>query len=153
MKKDSLIQCSIIINKPKQEVFNYVKSLMNQEKFSKWVMTDPNMRKNFKGTDGTVGFCYAWDGNKKAGKGEQEIIALKEGEYVDIEVRFEKPFKAVGKTPFALESVSENQTKVTWGMSMTQKYPLNFMSGILVPALKKDIDTSLTNLKTILEKN
>lgn len=40
-------------------------------------MTDPNMRKNFKGTDGTVGFCYAWDGNKKAGKGEQEIIALK----------------------------------------------------------------------------
>jgi len=52
-----------------------------------------------------------------------------------------------------LESVSENQTKVTWGMSMTQKYPLNFMSGILVPALKKDIDTSLTNLKTILEKN
>jgi len=77
MKKDSLIQCSIIINKPKQEVFNYVKSLMNQEKFSKWVMTDPNMRKNFKGTDGTVGFCYAWDGNKKAGKGEQEIIALK----------------------------------------------------------------------------
>lgn len=63
MKKDSLIQRSIIINKPKQEIFNYVKSLMNQENFSKWVMTDPDMKKSFKGTDGTVGFCYAWDGN------------------------------------------------------------------------------------------
>jgi len=67
-------------------------------------------------------------------------------------VRFEKPFKAVGKTPFAFESVSDNQTKLTWGMSMTQKYPLNFMSAIMEPALKKDIDISLNNLKTILEK-
>lgn len=54
---------------------------------------DPNMKKDFRGTDGTVGFVYAWDGNKKAGKGEQEIKKITEGERVDVEVRFEKPLK------------------------------------------------------------
>ena len=36
-------------------------------------MVDPNMKKEFKGTDGTTGFIYGWNGNKKAGEGEQEI--------------------------------------------------------------------------------
>lgn len=153
IKKEANIQRSIVIDRPKQDVFDYVKIMLNQEKFSKWVMTDPNKKTSSKGTDGTLGFCYAWEGNKQAGKGEQEIVALKEGELVDIEVRFEKPFKAVGKTPFKLESVSTNQTRVIWGMSMMQKYPMNFMGAIMAPALKRDVDTSLNNLKVILEKN
>src|SRR6478752_6319146 len=82
------IQKEIIINKPKQEVFNYIKYLKNQDNFSKWVMTDPNMKKTYTGDDGTVGFVYAWDGNKQAGKGEQEIIKIAEGERLDVEVRF-----------------------------------------------------------------
>ena len=74
VSNDYNITRSIIINKPQQEVFDYIKLLKNQEKFSKWVMTDPNMKTTFTGTDGTVGCIYAWDSeNKQAGKGEQEI--------------------------------------------------------------------------------
>ena len=37
-------------------------------------MMDRNVKKSFKGTDGTVGFVAAWDSdNKKVGKGEQEV--------------------------------------------------------------------------------
>ena len=68
IKKEYSIQREITINKPQQEVFNYVKYLKNQDNYSKWVMTDPAMKKDFRGTDGTVGFVYAWDSkNKNAG--------------------------------------------------------------------------------------
>ncbi len=63
VKKEYTIEREITINKPKTEVFNYVKHLKNQDNYSKWVMQDPGMKKEFRGTDGTVGFVYAWDSN------------------------------------------------------------------------------------------
>lgn len=152
VKKEYAVQREITINKPKAEVFNYVKYLKNQDNYSKWVRMDPNMKKDFRGTDGTVGFVYAWEGNKKAGKGEQEIKKIMEGERVDVEVRFEKPFAGIAATPITTEAVSQNQTKVKWGMNGKSKYPLNFMNLFMDNMLGKDLETSLTTLKTILEK-
>jgi uncharacterized protein YndB with AHSA1/START domain len=142
----------IVINKPRQDVFNYIKFLKNQEKYSKWVMMDPNMKKEYRGTDGTVGFVYAWNGNNQAGEGEQEIKSIQEGEKLDLEIRFKRPFAGVAKTPFITEAVSANQTKVIWGMSGRSKYPLNFTNLFIDNMLGKDIDISLRNLKAILEK-
>ena len=74
IKKDYAIEREITISKPKQEVFSYVKLLKNQDNYSKWAMLDPKAKKQYKGTDGTVGFVYAWDSdNNKVGKGEEEI--------------------------------------------------------------------------------
>ena len=95
----------IKIGKPLQEVFNFLRYLRNQEHFSKWVMMDPNMKKEFRGTDGSIGFVYAWDGNKEAGKGEQELKGISEGERIDVEVRFIKPFQGIAKTPFTTKSL------------------------------------------------
>ena len=115
-------------------------------------MTDPGMKKDFRGTDGTEGFVYAWDSkSKNAGKGEQEITKITEGERVDIEVRFEKPFEGIATTPIVTEALSENQTKVKWGMKGKSNYPMNFMNLFMDNMLGKDIETSLTNLKRILE--
>jgi Polyketide cyclase / dehydrase and lipid transport len=152
IKKEYTIEQEIIINRPKQEVFNYIKLLKNQDYYSKWVMTDPGMKKDFKGTDGTVGFVYAWNGNKQAGEGEQEITKLIDGDSIDIEVRFIRPFKAIAKTPFITEAVPGNQTKVKWGMTGKSPYPLNFMNLFIPNMLSKDLATSLNNLKNILEK-
>ncbi len=152
-RKGYSLQRSITIDKPVAPVFDYLRHIKHQDKFSKWVMTDPGMKREFKGTDGTVGFIYAWDGNKQAGKGEQEIKALIEGKHIDLEVRFEKPFVAVAKTPFSLEAISANQTKVTWGMTSSMNYPMNIMLLIMnmEKMLGKDMDISLGNLKRILE--
>ncbi|SFE96477.1 Polyketide cyclase / dehydrase and lipid transport [Chitinophaga sp. CF118] len=152
IKKKYTIEREIVINKPKQEVFNYIRMLKNQDYFSKWVMTDPNMKKEFKGTDGTVGFVYAWEGNKQAGKGEQEITKIMEGERLDVEVRFKKPFEAIAQTPFTTSAVTENQTKLTWGMSSEMKYPMNIMCLFTDNMLGKDLELSLANLKNILER-
>ena len=150
--KDYSIKRSIVINKPAHEVFDYVKHLRNQEKFSKWVMLDPQMKKDCRGSDGTVGFVYAWDGNQQAGKGEQEITGLKEGEMVDIVIRFVRPFKSTARTPFTLERVTQNQTKVTWGMEGTSKFPLNLINVLMAGTLGRDVQASLGMLKNNLEQ-
>ncbi len=95
IRKDYRIEREIIINKPKPIVFDYLKYLKNQDYYSTWVMMDPQMKKTFTGTDGTVGFIYAGDANKKAGKGAQVITNIVEGEKINVEVRFIKPMEGV----------------------------------------------------------
>lgn len=146
------VQREVVINAPKQQVFDYVRHLKNQDNYSVWVRTDPNMKKDFRGTDGTVGFVYAWNGNDEAGAGEQEIKNIVERERVDVEVRFERPMEGIAQAPITTETVSENQTKVTWGMKGKSAYPMNFVNIFIDGMLGKDIETSLAMLKGNLEK-
>jgi uncharacterized protein YndB with AHSA1/START domain len=143
----------IIIDRPVAEVFSYIRFLKNQEAFSKWVQTDPNKKTDLRGTDGTVGCVYAWEGNKQAGKGEQEITEIEENERINIEVRFIRPFEAIANTPFVVKAMSSDQTNVKWGMTSSMKYPMNamllFMS--MEKMLGKDLEISLASLKKILE--
>lgn len=153
MKKEYNVQSEIIINAPREKVFDYLKQLKNQDNFNKWVMVDPNMKREFKGTDGTVGFIYAWKGNKKASEGEQEIKALEEGKRIATEIRFTGSFMAVAYADYTLQTVEDNQTKVRWSNASTLKYPMNVMIPMVEKMLPKDMNVSLLNLKTILETN
>jgi hypothetical protein len=153
VKKEYTVQREITINKPKNEVFDYVKHLRNQDNYSKWVRMDPNMKKDFRGNDGTVGFVYAWDGNDNAGKGEQEIKNIIEGERVDVEIRFKKPMEGLAYAPIITEDVAPNRTKVKWGMQGKSPYPLNFMNLFMDGMLGKDLEISLNTLKGVLEKS
>ncbi len=110
------------------------------------------MKKDFRGTDGTVGFVYAWDGNKRAGKGEQEIKKVVEGERLDSEVRFEKPFEGIAQIRIIIEETVENKTKVSWAMKGTNKFPMNITNLFLNKLLGKDLEISLKALKATLEK-
>ena len=81
VKKAYVIERKVTINRPKEVVFDYIKYIGNSEKYSKWVMADPNSRRQRIGADGTVGFIYKWDSDRKdVGKGEQEIVKIVEGE-------------------------------------------------------------------------
>ena len=100
IKKDYAVEREITINKPKQEVFDYIKYLKNQDHYSKWAMMDPDMKKTYRGTDATVGFVSAWESDKKdVGTGEQEIKKITEGERLDFELRFIKPFESTVDIP------------------------------------------------------
>ncbi len=155
VKKEYTVEREIVINKPKQEVFNYVKFVKNQDNFSVWNQADPDMKKDYSGNDGTVGFIYAWDSNNKdVGKGEQEIKGITEGERVDFELRFKKPMEMTSLAYMTTEGISENQTKVKWGFLGKMPYPMNIM--ILFMDMDKllgpDLQTGLENLKAVLEK-
>ncbi|HEY1040140.1 MAG TPA: SRPBCC family protein [Bacteroidia bacterium] len=152
MKKEYHVERSVIINAPKQKVFDYIKLLGNQDHFNKWVMADPDMKKDFRGTDGTKGFIYAWNGNKQAGEGEYEITDIIEGERVSTEIRFVRPMASKAYGDMITESVAADKTKVTWSNTGGLKYPMNLMSSMIGKMLSKDMDTSLNMLKNILEK-
>jgi hypothetical protein len=155
VKKDYAIERTITINKPKLLVFDYIKFLKNQDNYSKWAMTDPNMKKAYTGTDGTVGFISAWEStDKNVGKGEQEIVKIVEGERMDVKLRFKVPFEAQDDAYFITEALSENQTKVRWGFKGAFPYPFNFMSLFfdMDKEVGKDLEVGLNNLKKVLEK-
>lgn len=152
VSKEYAVEQEITIDKPKQQVFGYVKVLKNEDNYNVWLMADPNAKKELKGTDGTVGCIYAWNGNDQLGAGEQEIKAIVEGEKMNTELRFIRPFEGVATTYISTEAVSENQTKVKWGMSGTNPYPFNFMNLFMNASLGADMAKSLTMLKANLEK-
>ena len=79
MKREHYVKRQIIINAPRQIVFDYLKMLKNQDKFNKWATADPDRNRQFKGTDGTVGFTISWNGNKEVGEGEKEIMKSLKG--------------------------------------------------------------------------
>lgn len=151
-KKKYTVQREIVIHAPLQKVFDYVKHIKNQDYYNKWVMVDPAMKKEFKGTDGTVGFIYSWNGNKKAGEGEQEIKTIAEGEQIVMEIRFARPFPGVADSYISTVRVQNDQTNVKWGTASKIKFPMNIMVSFIEKMLSKDLDESLLKLKGILEK-
>lgn len=155
VKKDYAVERSVTINKPKAEVFNYIRYLKNQDNYSVWANMDPAMHKEYRGTDGTPGFVSAWSSTQKdVGKGEQEIKKIAEGERIDFELRFIEPFASTAPAYMATQAVSGNQTNVKWGFSGHMGYPTNIMLLFMnmEDMIGKDLETGLHNLKAILEK-
>ncbi|GAB4256881.1 MAG: hypothetical protein Kow0079_14040 [Vicingaceae bacterium] len=149
------VKRSITINRPKSEVFEYVKYLKNQENYSVWAQMDPNMKRTFTGTDGTVGFISAWESeNEDVGKGEQEITGIKEGALIDYELRFYEPFETKDHAYISFEKVENNQTKLVWGFDGKMSYPMNIMLLFMDMdgMLGKDLQQGLDNLKVLMEK-
>lgn len=154
MAKEMIIEKSVVINKPRSEVFKFLKMSRNQNQFSVWNMQDPNQKTTETGTDGTIGYIYTWDStNKNVGAGAQEIKSITENEKIEYELRFERPMKNIAQSKFTLESVSENETKVSWDFRGPTKFPMSLFKGIFAKMLGKDIAKSLDNLKAKLENN
>lgn len=152
-KKECRLEKQVVINKPKQEVFNYLKLLKNQEKYSVWVMKDPKINLVYTGTDGTVGATSSWTSNdKNVGIGAQEIIKLTDGESMEVEIRFEKPFKATNYASTTVTTAGDGQTKVSNVFSGKAKFPMNIMNLFMDKLVGKDMQRNLENMKAILEK-
>ncbi len=152
MKKEHYVKRTIIINAPLQRVFDYLKLLKNQDEFNKNAMAAPDRKREFKGTDGTAGYIYSWSGDKSAGVGEKEIKNIIEGKRIEMEIRFVKPMAVTASIIMETESLSIDQTKVSWTNSGNLNYPVNLMIPMMEKSVAKDMDSSLLTLKNILEK-
>jgi hypothetical protein len=154
-KKDYAVEREIVINKPKPEVFEYVKHIKNQDNYSVWNKADPGMKKEYSGTDGTVGFIAKWESESDSvGKGEQEIINIAEGNRIDMKLRFKEPMETEDNAYMTTEGIDSAQTKVKWGFKGRMKYPMNLMLLMMDmdQMLGKDLQAGLVELKGILER-
>lgn len=145
---------SIVINKPLAEVFYYLKFIKNQSNWSPWKKKDPDMKQEFVGTDGTVGFVSKWEGNKDVGTGEQEILRIVENDTIEAQLRFFKPWKSQSNAYTKVEDLGEGKTKVIWGFSGKNPIPFNiFMLFFnMDKTVGKDFEEGLVSLKEILER-
>jgi hypothetical protein len=145
---------SIVINKPLAEVFYYLKFIKNQNNWSPWKKKDPDMKQEFVGTDGTVGFVSKWEGNKDVGTGEQEILRIVENDTIEAQLRFFKPWKSQSNAYTKVEDLGEGKTKVIWGFSGKNPIPFNiFMLFFnMDKTVGKDFEEGLVSLKEILER-
>ncbi len=152
--KEYQVTRDIVIGQPSRKVFDFIKYLRNQDNFSKWATMDPDMKKEYRGTDGTPGFVSAWESEKKnVDKGEQEIIKITDGERIDFSIHFIKPIDGLATAYMTTTGESENQTRVTWSLKAGMKYPMNLM--LLFMNMEKmigdDLQIGLNNLKSQLE--
>jgi hypothetical protein len=85
---------TVTVKGSKQEVFDMVKYLKNFPKWSPFLAEDPSQKYEVKGTDGTVGAQYHWNGNKGKDLGFQEIAKIDELKFVGMKCDIQKPFVA-----------------------------------------------------------
>ncbi|NNE98892.1 MAG: SRPBCC family protein [Pyrinomonadaceae bacterium] len=148
------VEREVVIDKPKAEVFEYVKSLKNQQNWTVWAKKDPKSKYTYTGDDGEVGSIVAWDSeHPEVGAGEQEIKKIVDGERIDVELRFKRPFESTSAAHTITEAVGDDKTKVKWGFSGSMPRPMNVM--LLITDLEgtagKEFEEGLGNLKTLLE--
>jgi Polyketide cyclase / dehydrase and lipid transport len=152
-KKDFRLEKQVTINKPKRQVFDYLKLIRNQEHYSVWVMRDPKVKLIYTGTDGTVGFTSSWESNdKNVGVGEQEIKKIADGESMEVEIRFKKPFEGTNNSLTTVSVVGDNQTKVSNVFYGKTKFPMNLMHLFMDKMVGRDMQKNLENMKNNLEK-
>ena len=151
VKKDYKVEKEVVINKPRQEVFDYIKYLKNQGTYSYWATLDTNMQMTYTGTDATPGFIAAWKGNKDAGEGEQEIVKIEDGKQVDYALRFKEPWESKLSSYMITEDAGNGSTRVKWAMYGHSAYPMNLMNLFMDGMIGKDLQAGLGNLKKLME--
>lgn len=144
---------SIAISQPISKVFDYLKYLKNQDEWSPWGKRDPNMKKEFEGTDGQVGAISKWEGNKEVGMGMQELTRIVDNEVIESKLTFLKPWKSESDAYLKVSESEGGQTNVTWGFSGHNKFPMSIMMLFMNmdKAVGKDFEEGLASLKDILE--
>lgn len=88
------IVSSVTIKGTKEDVFDMVKYLKNFPKWSPFLAEDPTQKYEVKGTDGTVGAQYHWDGNGGKDLGYQEIVQVDTFKFIGMKCDIQKPFVA-----------------------------------------------------------
>ena len=138
---------------PPERVYAELVDFRRWRAWSPWEDLDPELDRTYSGADAGPGAHYAWSGNRKAGQGAMEITRAEEPSAVDIDLTFEKPFKARNKTSFLIAPAGDGGSRVTWTMT-GQKTFMTKVMGIfksMDSLVGPDFEKGLARLKTTAE--
>jgi len=113
MAKPYTVTRSTTINAPAERVHALVADFHKWPQWSPWEDVDPQMQRTYSGAETGTGAMYAWEGNKKAGKGDMTITA-DSPQQVDIDLNFLKPFPAKNRIELVLTPTGDAVTDVEW---------------------------------------
>jgi uncharacterized protein YndB with AHSA1/START domain len=143
---------SATIAAPRERVHSLIDDFHAWRSWSPWEDVDPDLKRDYSGAESGVGARYAWEGNRKAGKGNMEITSS-EPEEVDVRLAFEKPWKATNKVVFELAPSGDAATDVTWRMTGTTKGFAALFSKVVSMdrMVGKDFEKGLARMKSAAE--
>ncbi|MBB6372480.1 SRPBCC family protein [Chryseobacterium shigense] len=149
--KDYHFEKSVVINAPKEKVWQHVGSLKEYNVWDPFSKADKDIVITYSGTGDKVGDSYHWKGNDKVGEGEQSVTEIVPNEKLITKLHFIKPFEGDAKANLIL-TPEGNGTKVTWSIDNE----LNTMMKIMKPMMDSNMNTmfeqGLGDLKKIAEK-
>jgi len=147
-----LVERRIVIDAPADAVYAQLIDFHNWTAWSPWEDVDPEMDRTYTGAESGVGARYAWKGNRKAGQGNMSIAQVRTDREVDIDLHFDKPFKANNKIAFRLDPEG-GSTWVKWSMT-GPKTLMSRVMGVVMSMDKlvgKDFEKGLAQLKDVVE--
>lgn len=148
------VERSVIINAPKELVFNHVVKFRNWNGWSPWAEKDSTMTYTVEGKDGEEGSVYKWVGDPKiTGSGEITNTGVTPNEEMAYHLHFIIPFESESDG-YNRVADAEGGTKVSWGMSGKNAFPMNimFLFMSMDAMMGPDFERGLELLKGICEK-
>jgi len=143
---------SATIAAPPHEVHALIDDFRRWRSWSPWEDVDPQLRRDYSGPESGIGARYAWEGNRKAGKGSMEIVDSTH-ERIELRLVFEKPWKADNRVVFDLVPAGEGATDVRWRMLGENKGVAALFSKV-VPMdrlVGRDFEKGLARMKSAAE--
>ena len=146
------VERSVTIEAPPARVYDQIANFRNWTNWSPWEDRDPQLHRTYSGAQSGAGAVYGWSGNRKAGQGRMEVTGATEPERVQIDLVFEKPWRARNDIMFSIAPDSSG-SRVTW--SMTGKYTVMTRVMGIFKSMDKligpDFELGLARLKSITE--
>ena len=123
------VERSRTVDAPPERVRALIEDFHAWPRWSPWEGLDPAMERSYGGPPSGPGATYAWSGNRKAGRGRMEMVAV-EPQRVEVALHFEKPFRSDNETLFLLEP-RDRGTQVTWRMTGPRPLAMRLVGPLL----------------------
>jgi hypothetical protein len=147
------VERSAMIDASPPRIYDQVANFHNWVDWSPWEDVDPELKRTYSGAESGSGAVYRWSGNRKAGQGRMEITDATEPSRVQIDLVFEKPWKARNDTVFTIQPEGSG-SRVTWSMT-GKKTLMTKVMGVfksMDKLLGPDFEKGLGRLKATTEK-
>jgi hypothetical protein len=147
------VERSQTIDAPPTRIYAQIADFHNWTSWSPWEDVDPDLERTYSGAESGTGAVYAWSGNRKAGQGRMEITHAIEPSSVQIDLQFEKPWKARNDTVFSIQPEGSG-SRVIWSMT-GKKTLMTKVMGIFTSMEKllgPDFEKGLARLKAATER-
>jgi len=146
------VQRSATIAAPAGRIFPHLDHFHRWPAWSPWEKLDPEMKRTFSGAESGVGAVYAWEGNKKVGRGRMEILESDPPSRLRIQLDFVEPFESHSTTVFTL-APEGGGTQVNWAMHGNHNFATKVMCLFMNMdrMVGPDFERGLASLKAVAE--
>lgn len=147
--KDYHYEKSVVINAPKEKVWQYAGSLKGYNTWDPFSKEIKNFSVTYSGEGHTIGDSYHWKGDDS--EGEQSITEIVPNEKLGTQLHFIKPFEGTAKSNIVLTPEGSG-TKVTWMIDNELNTFMKIMKPMMDSNMDKMFGQGLEDLKKLSEK-